>query len=281
MISALIFSKDRACQLHLLLESLWLNADYLYLFNPTVLYTASTPLYQRGYDRLMQFVNDECGPLAYARFLRENHFTTDVLEIVEQSFFDHICCFTDDGIFYRNPAIEYRDLAEQMTDDVACFSFRIGLNTTIERYWDGTPTPPLMYSDFGPFIKWNHKAYPGDTHFGYPGSLDGHVFRKDDFVGMLKRLGNFTGPNNLEGALCRFKQEMPPNMVALKQSCLFVNPVNRVQDVCQNVNGRFHGISTQELNERYLAGQVIDLEAMDFSAVVGTHQEFPLTFKQA
>jgi hypothetical protein len=37
-------------------------------------------------------------------------------------------------------------------------------------------------------------------------------------------------------------------------------------------------MSPEALNARFLAGERIDLDAMDFSAVRGAHQEIPLVF---
>lgn len=273
MIAAIIFSKDRACQLDLLLRGVLQNGRGMFV--PTVLYTASMPEFQRGYDLLMR----RCG--LEVMFLREKDFCSDVVGIAEQNWTDFLVCFTDDGILYRRLPVSEEEILHQLADDTICFSLRIGKNTMLERYWEGKEVEDFKYSEFADFIKWNQKDYSGSTHFGYPFSLDGHVFRREEILGYLKQLGHFSGPNDLEGALATFRKEARPNMVALKESVLVVNPVNRVQDVCKNVNGWFFGATPQELNERYLAGEIIDFDRMDFSSVVGTHQEFRLPFKRA
>lgn len=273
MISALIFSKDRAAQLDLLLRSIYQNGRGMFV--PTVLYTTSTPKFQRGYDLLIGRCGLEVG------FLREVDFYSDLLDLSSQNFADFLVCFTDDGVLYRRLPVSEADILQQISDDTVCFSLRIGKNTTLERYWEGKEVPTFNYSEFADFIKWNQRDYPGHTHFGYPFSLDGHIFRREEFLGYLQRLGRFYGPNDLEAALATFRQECRANVVAFKESCLVVNPINRVQDVCKNVNGWFFGVTAEELNERYLAGEHIDLDQIDFSNVVGTHQEFRLPFKRA
>ena len=51
MISALVPSKDRACQLRLLLESIKQNADDIFT-KIHILYTASNDEYEAGYIKL-------------------------------------------------------------------------------------------------------------------------------------------------------------------------------------------------------------------------------------
>ena len=41
------------------------------------------------------------------------------------------------------------------------------------------------------------------------------------------------------------------------------------------------GGSAEELNARYLAGERLDLDAMDFSNVTAWHQEIPYIWRQA
>ena len=45
-------------------------------------------------------------------------------------------------------------------------------------------------------------------------------------------------------------------------------------------NHLFPGISTKELNDRYLNGYTIDYDDLDFSNIKGCHQEIKMVFKK-
>ena len=53
-------------------------------------------------------------------------------------------------------------------------------------------------------------------------------------------------------------------------------PANVVQHEYANRSG---GGSPEELNTRYLAGERLDLDTMDFSNVTAWHQEIPFAWK--
>ena len=68
-------------------------------------------------------------------------------------------------------------------------------------------------------------------------------------------------------------------MTAPLHSCCVSLPHNRVSVSSVCPAGSNPAWQPDALREAYLAGWRIDLEAMDFSAVVGAHQEIPLNFK--
>ena len=78
MAIAIIFSKDRACQLHLLLESMW-EYTYLELFEYIyVIYKTSNRDYELGYREVKQCYD-------YVTFLPEIDFKTDILNILNKN----------------------------------------------------------------------------------------------------------------------------------------------------------------------------------------------------
>ncbi len=69
-------------------------------------------------------------------------------------------------------------------------------------------------------------------------------------------------------------------MMSFSQSCLVSIPVNIVRTTYKNRAGAAPEMSPEALNARFLAGERIDLDAMDFRAVRGAHQEIPLVFER-
>ena len=113
--------------------------------------------------------------------------------------------------------------------------------------------------------------------FGYPLSVDGHVFRTKDIMKLSKAL-NFANPNTYEAAL-QVYDTFPRNMMeSYKHSKLVGIPVNVVQNVYPNKKGEKFGISAKELNDKFLADQFVDINKMDFSDIIGCHQEIEYKF---
>mgnify|MGYP006122728385 FL=1 len=70
-------------------------------------------------------------------------------------------------------------------------------------------------------------------------------------------------------------------MIACRQSVLFSIPANCVQDP-PLISGQLFPYTEEELNNKYLNGEVIDFDGMEFAFqnVVWCHNEAPLTFKR-
>lgn len=99
-IDCLIFSRDRACQLDLLLRSIDFYAGERFA-SITVLYRASTLEYLAGYERLLRDRLDVIFPL-------ETDFERQVFAwLTNPHGADRICFLCDDDLFYR-PASEPR-----------------------------------------------------------------------------------------------------------------------------------------------------------------------------
>lgn len=251
---AIVFSRDRAMQLDLLLTSLEKNAPGV--FQPTVIWYAKRDDYQHGYEICAEEHPD-------ARFLREDGLTYQVRSLMLGP--EHVTFFTDDDVLYRTTTALPAILAEWI-----CFSLRLGTNTT-NCYPHGRPQELPMSLTW----KWER----GDGDFGYPMSLDGHVFRAQDLLPILNT-HNFSNPNWLEETLMRRAKEIGrPLMACFHESHVVGIPANRVNETTPNRNGETYPYPVQDLNERYLRGERIDLDALDFSDIRGAHQEIPLVFK--
>jgi len=227
----------------------------------SVLYTASTPDFAEGYRIAAAGANAEF-------VVQSEDFRRDVLELVDAGL-EHTVFHTDDDVFYRPvPAIPLH------LDQVACFSLRLGQNTTCV-YTAGRPqTVPDLIRE-GEVLAWDWTRAEHD--FAYPLSLDGHVIPTRLLLRLLERIG-FTNPNELEEELVFKRYLAPPWMMSFRQSCLVSIPVNIVSATHANRAGADPEMAPEVLNARFLAGERIDLDAMDFGDVRGAHQEIPLAF---
>lgn len=266
MITTIVFSRDRAMQLDLLLRSM---PDG---FDTTVLWKATTDGHETAY-------------LTCAREHPEAAFYMEspdglvwrAKDILEDA--DVLACFlTDDSVFYRQP-----EIPETLRDGWLCHSFRLGLNTT----WCYPHARPQTFPGgrLGslplPGISWRWDR--GDGDFGYPASLDGHLFRAAHLRRALMTCNPQANPNRIEEHLDRWVRARLaaefPLMTAETQSSLVGIPVNRVNETNPNRYGDLHPVSADDLCARYLNGERIAFDRMDFSDVRGAHQEIPLEFE--
>lgn len=265
MISAIVFSRDRPAQLDLLLYSLHRYANRV--FNPIyVLYYPSTDSFDKAY-KIVEVEHQ------HAVFLRETDFHNQTRTLLgwQREF---VTFFTDDDILMRpipyfgggSPEIFLED------PDVACFSLRLGKNTTtcypLQREQD---LPPGRQNDLAMWWEW----VQADGDFGYPASLDGHVFRLDEFQALIDG-DEFANPNELEQtAAIKAHLTLPPVMACYRHSVVCGNPVNRVNETHPNRHGKQPQFGVDSLNEQFLEGRRLQIPDVTPD---GAHMEIDLSF---
>ena len=268
MINAIIFSKDRAAQLRLLLYSIKKNSPETFRLN--VIYTYSSPFFKKGYEKLMEEFSEICNFVD-----QTDNFKQDVLNLLDSED-KYSCFFTDDDIIYKTFDSEHIIKSLEDDSDVFCFSLRLGTNVNF-CYTMNTENILKNYEDLNSLIKWDWTVHYLD--FGYPLSVDGHIFRTKDIFKLTRKVA-FTNPNSFEGNLQMFDNFPKEKMVAFKESVLVNTPNNLVNSTHPNRHSIEHGKTTLELNMEYLKGDLIDLESMDFSKITGCHQEIEFQYKK-
>jgi len=186
----------------------------------------------------------------YVNFIEQTDFKKDLLGLMK---YDYTCFAADDDIFYRdfNKAI-----LKEITDDVVCFSLRLGLNIDY-CYSNDKPNKIKNCEDRGEFIKWDWRKEELD--FGYPLSVISHIFKTTQ-IKEISELEAYNNPNIYEGVLQRHLEGLQSNMVAYKQSRVFGVPANRVNDTNANRNGLKYAHSPEELEKMYLEGKTINID---------------------
>lgn len=266
MINATIFSFDRAIQLHLLLESIEKNAKGI--FNINVLYKCSSEEFKKSYDLLKDRFKE-------INWVEETNFKEQTLKLMETDL-PYTCFFTDDDIIYGK--IKEKDIIQCLEEDeeIFCFSLRLGKNVSF-CYTMNTNNVLLPIKEDEKFVWWNWSKHYAD--FGYPLSVDGHIFRTKEIKKLIKAT-SFFNPNTLEGNLQVFDNYPKEIMVAYKTSVLVNSPNNIVQNVFPNRKAETYSFSTKELNDKYLNNEIIDYDLIDFSKIIGCHQELEFFFSK-
>jgi hypothetical protein len=266
---AIVFSRNRAAQLDLLLHSISERAPDLFQ-QIHVLYRGTNVDYLHGYKRCF-----DAHP--HVQYGYEHSFQAQVGRIISDSPSKYVSFLCDDDIFVRNHTDApkpYEALEE--TPGMLCFSLRLGLNTNDCYPLRRQQRQPVILERFRDMLVWAWANSDGD--WGYPGSLDGHVFRKQDLENLLTGR-DYAGPNRLEDILtnrCFGLDDQKPLMACYEQSLVTGVPINRVNDDYPNRSGETHPQPSWDLNVRYLSGG--RLAFPDNPQITGAHTELELVF---
>jgi hypothetical protein len=257
-VNTIVFSRDRAMQLDAFIRSVRRFAPGL-MPNLSIVYAATAEDFRKGYEVLQREASD-----VYWR--SEDDFRSDVRALVGTH--DYVVFNTDDDLYYKRTDRFYLD------EETACFSFRLGLNTVYCYPLDQeerVSEPELHRTWFA----WRWVDQSVGT-LGYPLALNGHVFRANELKEWLYEI-EFSNPNELESALQQFLIETRPKIAAFRHSRLVNVPANLVNETHPNRNWGVYTLD--ELNKRFLAGERIEIEAMDFAHVHAAHEEIPYVFR--
>jgi hypothetical protein len=267
MINLIIWSKDRAAQLFLLLESLARFAPNI--FGVNIIYKASTAEFAKGYEELWD--KRSLLPL----MLVEKDFYKDTYREVAIGLQDFVSFATDDCVLYR--PIHFTILKDALPEhNNQVFSLRLGYNTVVQNIHTGQMQPPLnVHIEHENYLSWNPAFYNPHDNYGYPFGLDLHVFRKSLILPILDEI-EFHSTNELESKLTTNYRHMVDEIRSFKQSVAVNIPINTTNGVTRA--GEQHGISKEELNQRFLDGWKIDLEKISKEDVKSCHKEIAFSW---
>ena len=247
--NTIIFSKDRAMQLDLLLRSMKDHFDY---GSTTVLYTTSGPEYQKGYDLLKTRFD--------INLVKESNFKKDLINIVND-YTSPLVVLVDDVVFIREVTIkEYQRMVNGiMFGKVKTGSLMLGMNIDYSYTHERKINNPLK-GDYD-YYTWDWTQEDRHTNFGYPHGIGGNMWESEYFFKRIK-YKRFDNPNELESKLSwpyRKRRLGSPLMSCFKETKLLGLQVNMVQD---SVKGNRSGskYSPRYLNDSYLDGWVISTE---------------------
>lgn len=252
-LTTLIFSKNRGCQLELLLRSLRFKLKHN---NLSVIYTYD-PEYKAAYDKVMKLYPD-------IKFILEKDFRRQVIDNITDKY---LLFLTDDEVMidtFSEDCPEFVKFSEN--EDIVCLNLRMGQNYDYDFLKD--KKVPIPEFDQG---MWKWQDYRHD--WGYPWSVGSHIFRKKDILPILETI-EFTGPHMLERNM-RGKFHKPL-MIGFKKAKTVHIPVNRVANNIQR-SGKY--ISASILNDKFMAGLFIDLKPIIEEAKITRSWFMPVDFK--
>lgn len=260
MIDLIIFSKNRPLQLYALLESLYQHTDSQKSANVSVIYR-----YDQSFRASIDEMSDK---FSFVSFIAQNDFYQDVINCLKTTT-NRFCAFlVDDIVFKENISLANTCHLLLSNPHILTFSMRMGLHLNF--CYPTSLKQPLPNGTIqnGFFIwKWQH----GQGDWGYPYSLDGHIFKKEDLTRWLSKI-NFSNPNQFEDRLQIAKTENTECFcICTTQSSIVNLPLNRVQDEYRNRCGE---ISSEELFLYWEQGKKIDI--VELQGLINTSAHYPV-----
>lgn len=264
----IVFSKDRALQLHALLSSYLEN-----VISPVplhILYHTSTEEHRKSYEEIVKIFS---GKFSFIKQDSDASFKSNLEQILDLVRSPKVFFLVDDILIIDK--FDMRDIASFDTDKVVP-SLRMGLNLkkcyTIKKE---QPLPELIsYTDGDEdkiFWKWNQGVYD----WSYPLSVDGHFFSTQEITAITKLI-DFSAPNTYEDQLQKFRRFFLFRMgVGYKKSKIVNIPCNKVQTENKNICGDTH---QDLLLEQWMKGYQMDYRCLYGFSNVSAHEEIPFGF---
>jgi hypothetical protein len=239
-LTTIIFSKNRAAQLELLLRSLSIPATILYTYDPA---------FKAGYEKLITMYPK-------VNFTKQADFKKDLLRAIEGSAY--ILFLTDDDVMidpFSKNCSEFREFRKN--PDIASLS--LGLSAKIAGK------------------KWEWRKYRGNYRlrmWGYPMSVDSCIFRTEDILHTIEA-NDIPNPNQLETHL-NLNIPNRPLMMCFDTPKIINNSVNQVQ---KDFPAHPYGISAEELEKNFLNGKRLSLKDIKKKAKVARYYRIKEAYK--
>jgi len=251
-VTMLIWSKDRASQLHLLLESISELAPFQ--FNHIyVLYKADGE-FKEGYKKCEKIFPD-------VKFVEETDFNKQTKEIANSA--EYLCVSTDDTVL-----VEEFTFSSRLMNNVDIFSLRLSPNSIVQEPFTGRIQPALnKYVDEGKTVCWDSRLYHPLNNFGFRFGHDCVIYSKR--YSELIQDANFKKTNELEIRLfnnCQHK--INPFIRSFKTQKAVNIPVNNISQITRTDNS----VNLVEANNKYLDGYKLNLYDVLKHKIVGCHQ---------
>ena len=270
----IVFSMDRAMQLHALL------ASYIHhVKNPAlvhILYRASN----QEHDLAYQDVFKEFPSVIKCTVKQSSttEFRSLLLNILSTIKALKIFFLVDDNVF-----IESFDLKELESLDSKLFipSFRLGCNLNFNYTRQKSQTlPSLILLNETPnksidneLLSWTWKD--GEHDWTYPLSVDGHLFNKSE-IQLLSEMTNFNSPNTYEANLQQYNHfYLHRRGICYRKSRMMNIPCNKVQHDFANIHGKVH---QDELLKFWQQGYCINFISLSGYINISAHQDISLDF---
>lgn len=264
-LTGVVFSKDRALQLHALLHSYFQLTE-----NPaplTVIFHSSTPAHAKAYAEVQTLFKKS--PTKVEFVLETAKFRQMLSDVLAAITTRNIFFLVDDIVFIRPLNLK---LAAQINPLEAVLSLRLSPHMRRSYTANMAQKPPH-------FTPSSHKGllefpwFQQGNEWSYPYSVDGHIFSTAE-IRVLTRLATFKAPNTYEGALMEFADLCESRTgLCYAESKILNLPLNRVQSEVANISGN---ITPQTLLEAWQNGQMLDFSPLLTHTPTAPHEDHPL-----
>lgn len=266
-VTGIVFSMDRALQLHALLGSyVDLVASPSRL---TIIYLASSEAHDAAYQEVFR---EYAELVEVKRQQRRQDFKALVIDALSESVAEQLFFLVDDNIFVE--PVELISFAGQASK-YCVPSLRMGQNLSRSYTLQRRQAVPYLCSiestADNSLLAWLWKC--GELDWNYPLSVDGHVFIRMEILALAKTL-DFDSPNRFEEQLQKFHAAFSWRLgVCYPKSRLINIPYNRVQTDIENLHGSVH---QEDMLRMWNEGYRIDRRSYYGLVNESAHQELPL-----
>ncbi|PUE31187.1 hypothetical protein B9Z35_09190 [Limnohabitans sp. Jir61] len=265
-----VFSKDRALQLHALL-----NTYFICVKNPVpvfVIYAVSSDEHEKAYREVEEIFFNRSVTVT---FVNESHnFRTSLLSVLDNVKVTSIFFLVDDIVFIRPFDLS---IVANLDSRHTTLSLRHSPNLRRSYTANVSQLPPNFFqSEISPdllMFAWFERG----CEWSDPWSVDGHILSTAE-VRVLSRISKFKAPNSYEVALKTFNDLMTQRVgVCFRESKILNLPINRVQNEIQNLSG---SVSALFLLEQWNNGMMIDTSVFKDHIPLAPHEEHVIKFKR-
>ncbi|MBC8484476.1 MAG: hypothetical protein H8D45_00335 [Bacteroidetes bacterium] len=251
-IDSIVFSRDRAMQLHAFLVSFKkMVTGYGKVF---IIYKATSERHNRSYNDLKKIFKDED-----FEFIKEANFKKQLIDICEKSFSKTIGLYVDDMIFLRS--VDYN-----IIENVDTFNYIVSLSRGKDLVYSQVLNMKLTLPDFTNMnnglyrFNWDFSSEVSD--WTYPLGVAGYFYDRIEFVVMLRSI-DFKAPNSLEGNLQTYMPHYKSRFGLCMETTVCV-PINANIVQAEWLNPIIGTFSVEELMEKWENGLCINTEKFYF-----------------
>ncbi len=280
----IVFSMDRAMQLHALLSS---YVHHVKNHAPVhLLYMTTDDAHEKAYQEVLEEFRSII--ITVAKQDSKTTFREQLLEIIRNIHSNKLFFLVDDNIFIEETNL---NLFDTMDIKLIIPSLRLGANLrrsyTVNK---DQPLPPFYFDSINQNVdntipRSNIPAekddlvywvwQDGSFDWAYPLSVDGHIFNTLEVLCLAENT-EFNSPNTFENSLQQYNDFFKHRLgVCHKKSRMINVPCNRVQSDYENFHGNLH---QEDLLKSWNSGKCIDFLALKHYPNESAHEDLSLTF---
>jgi hypothetical protein len=224
----------------------------------TIIYKSDSKESEEAYD-----IAKRCMYSFRPEWKKSSNLKEEVVSSLESISDPFVCLFSEGDLVFRDIVAEADEIGKAFDDPmVLSFSMRLGTNTT-KCYFTG-----IDNRLYGQEIDGNVMRFDWQKHYmdySNPFSMNGSIFRTSELLKMVKKI-QFNSSLELEDALHLF-QDYPKNkMATFNNSAVITIPNTEIKSMVRGSKPSAPE-NNIEISKGFIAGERIDLDAMNFSEV--------------